>query len=115
VDDADIPFDTCELGPDVGIPATLLIRTRRKRFAEFPLTLDMVRIATAGPFALRGPHDGIAVGIAQLIPPDQAAAVAACADPSGGLVDAQLAARFQTLSPLVGFTAPADRPGKRNG
>jgi hypothetical protein len=106
VDDADILFDTCELGPDIGIPATMLIRVRRKRVAEFPLTLDMVRVATAGPVLIRGPHDGAAFGLAQLIPADQAAAVAACADPNGGLSDAALAASFRTLSPLVGYWSP---------
>lgn len=106
IDDADILFDTCELGPDIGIPATLLIRVRRKRIAEFQLTLDMVRVATAGPFVLRGPHDGVAFGTAQLIPADQAAAVADCANPNGGLADAKLAASFGTLSPLVGYWSP---------
>lgn len=106
VDHADLLFDTCELGPDIGIPATLLIRVRRKRTAEFPLTLDMVRVATAAPLIVRGPHDGVALGRAQLIPADQAAAIADCADPAGGLADAQLAASFQTLSPLVGYWAP---------
>lgn len=113
VKDADILFDTCELGPDVGLPATLRIRIRRRLIAEFPLTLDMVRVATVGPFVLRGLHDGLAAGVAQLVPPDQAEAVADCADPNGGITDADLVASFQTISQLTGYTAPAKRKGKR--
>lgn len=113
VKDADLLFDTCELGPDLGIPATLRIRDRRRRFAEFQVTLDLVRIVTTGPFVLRGPHEGLAAGVARLVPADQAAAIADCADPNGGLADAQLEASFQTLSPLTGYTARATRRGKR--
>ena len=100
VDGARTLFDSCELGPDLGIPVTLSIRRARKRWVRFELTLQMIRVATIGPFVLEGAEGGRARGLAQLVPADLNAALAACGDPQGGITEAGLEASFETLATL---------------
>ena len=102
VNDAETLFDTCELGPDVGVPLTLSIRRARKSWARFPLTLEMLRVATIGPFIVHGPGGGRASGLARLVPPDLNTALVECGDLAGGLTDATLEASFTTSADLVG-------------
>lgn len=95
-------FDSCELGPDLGIPVKLAIRRARGRWVKFPLTLQMFRVTTIGPFILQGAGGGSAHGLAQLVPPDFQQALVACGDPQGGITVADLRAAFETAAPLAG-------------
>jgi hypothetical protein len=92
-------FDTCELGPDVDLPGTMTLRLGRTR-ASFAITVDLVRLALAGPFLLTTPGGGRGAGVAQFIPANAATAVQLCA--TTGIKTATLSASFSTLSPLVG-------------
>lgn len=98
---AQTPFDSCELGPDLGIPVTLAIRRAPRRWLRYPLTLELARIATFGPFLLHGAGGGWAHGTAELVPADLNQALAECGDPAGGIRAADLVAAFETGSPLV--------------
>ena len=95
-------FDTCELGPDFGLRGPLTMRRRPGRWVRFPITLDLARLAIAGPLALRAAGGGLAVGLAQFTPADPRQALFQCGGAGGGLTDARLTASMHTLSPLVG-------------
>ena len=47
-------FDTCELGPDFGLHGLARIGTQRLH-----ITVNLARIAVAGPFILTTPHHGL--------------------------------------------------------
>jgi hypothetical protein len=97
--DQGILFDTCEFGPDVDLHGILQV-SGPSGPEDFKITIDLLRLAVAGPFLLTGPHSGRALGTAQFTPKDQAAAVQGCG--AGGVTDASLAASFNTLRPLAG-------------
>jgi len=108
-------FDTCELGPDFDLHGLLTISRERKGrgpfLSRFPITVDLARLALAGPFELRAARGGLAVGVAQFAPagaPQQA--LAQCGGADGGLTAATLTATFRTLSPLVAG-GRSGRPG----
>lgn len=84
-------FDTCELGPDLNLRGVASIGSGR-----YAITIDLLRLAVAGPFTLTTRHDGRALGIAEF----STAAPQDCL--IGGVATAVLSASFQTLSPLVG-------------
>jgi hypothetical protein len=82
-------FDTCELGPDFALHGLATIGTR-----QLHITINLARLAVAGPFVLTTPHHGLALGIAQFAtsnPTD-------CITPGVGA--ATLSANFQTVKPL---------------
>jgi hypothetical protein len=97
--DQGILFDTCEFGPDVDLHGVLRV-SGPSGPEDFQITIDLLRLAVAGPFLLTSPHSGRALGTAQFAPKDQAAAVQGCG--VGGVTDASLAASFNTLRPLAG-------------
>jgi hypothetical protein len=111
-DDVATIFDTCELGPDFELAGPMTIGSGR-RSARFDVTLDLARVAIAGPFTLRSAGGGLAAGTAQFAPADPAAAPQQCA--TGGVADASLSASFRTLAPLQGRRAarPARAPSSR--
>jgi len=88
-------FDTCELGPDLPLSGAMTIGA-----ARFGVTVDLVRVALAGPFALTTPGGGLAAGVAQFTPASAAAALTQCV--SSGVSQASLSGRFTTVTPLVG-------------
>jgi hypothetical protein len=92
-------FDTCELGPDLNLSGILGVRVGKIK-ARFPITINLVRLALAGPFVLTTPLGGRAAGTAMFTPSDPAAALRQCI--TTGVATATLSGRFQTLSPLVG-------------
>jgi hypothetical protein len=92
-------FDTCELGPDFDLHGLLAIGATGKR-SLFEITVNLARLALAGPFALTTPGGGMGVGIAQFNPADPSSAPQQCA--TSGVSAATLAANFNTVSPLVG-------------
>lgn len=95
-------FDTCELGPDFDLHGILEIAGGRGRPLRLPITLDLARLALAGPFELRAARGGLAVGVAQFAPSgDPQQALMQCAGANGGLTAASLSATFRTLSPLI--------------
>jgi hypothetical protein len=92
-------FDTCELGPDFGLRGTLRIGA-----ARFAITVNLARLALAGPLLVTTARGGVAVGLAQFAPTgDPATALRSCA--GAGIAAATLTARFRTLRPLSG-TSP---------
>ena len=88
-------FDTCELGPDFPLSGTMTIGSVR-----FGATVDLLRLALAGPFALSTPGGGLAAGLAQFSPASAAAALTQCV--STGVTQASLSGRFATVTPLAG-------------
>jgi hypothetical protein len=97
-------FDTCELGPDFGLRGVALIGSGATR-ARFAVTVNLARLAVAGPFVLNASGGGSAAGVAQFEPADTAAAVQQCG--ADGVSKASLSAEFQTLAALVGVADPA--------
>jgi hypothetical protein len=91
-------FDTCELGPDFGLRGMLRIGG-----ARFAITVNLARLALAGPLLVTTNGGGVALGLAQFAPGDPATALRSCA--GAGIADATLSATFRTLRPLAG-TAP---------
>ena len=98
-DDVHTLFDTCELGPDVRLHGRAMIGPRHSR-VRFQITVDLARLAVAGPFQLTADLGGRAAGVAQFTPPDQTTAVQACA--GSGVSTATLSGNFKTIKPLVG-------------
>jgi hypothetical protein len=93
--DASTLFDTCELGPDFPLRGVMTIGA-----ARFDATVDLLRLALAGPFAITTPGGGLGAGVAQFEPASAAAALTQCV--STGVTQATLAGRFATVTPLVG-------------
>ncbi len=102
-------FDTCEFGPDLGLRGTMTIGAGSRR-ALFQITINLPRLALAGPFSLTTAAGGRALGVAQFEPPNQSTAPAQCA--STGIGSAKLSASFRTTSALVGTSGPASAPGR---
>jgi hypothetical protein len=96
-------FDTCEFGPDLGLSGTMTIGSGPDRVL-FQITINLPRLALAGPFSLTAAGGGRAVGVAQFEPPNSSSAPQQCA--SGGIGSASLAASFNTVSALVGTADP---------
>jgi hypothetical protein len=92
-------FDTCELGPDFNLPGALTIGPSGKR-ARFAITVNLARLAVAGPFLLTTEGRGLAYGVAQFSPSNNSTAAQQCA--TTGIAAATLSASFTTASPLVG-------------
>jgi hypothetical protein len=90
-------FDTCELGPDFGLHGTLGIGG-----ARYAITVNLARLALAGPLIVTTTGGGLAVGVAQFSPGDPATALRSCA--GAGIASATLSATFRTLRPLAGTT-----------
>jgi hypothetical protein len=82
-------FDTCELGPDLGLHGLATIGTQ-----QLHITINLARLAVAGPFALSTQHQGLALGVAEF----------ATANPTDclapGVGAATLTANLQTVRPL---------------
>lgn len=82
-------FDTCELGPDLDLHGLATIGRQKLH-----ITVNLARVALAGPFVLTTPHHGLALGVAQF----------STANPTGcitpGVSAATLSGNFQTLKPL---------------
>jgi hypothetical protein len=101
-------FDTCELGPDIGLTGVARIAAGR-RVDRFDVRVDLARLALAGPFVLRTAHHGWAAGVAQFQPPGAPQdALAACA--GAGVATATLSASFSSIAPLVGTRGRARHP-----
>jgi hypothetical protein len=94
-------FDTCEVGPDFNLQGTATIGTGASRDL-FAITINLARLALAGPFAVTTPGGGLGLGVATFQPPDPTAAVQACA--GSGVATATLAGNFTTVTPLVGVS-----------
>jgi hypothetical protein len=88
-------FDTCELGPDFPLHGVLAIGASR-----FAVSIDLVRVALAGPFVVTTRGGGLGVGVASFNPGNQTAAIEHCL--GAGVGSASLSASFSTLRPLVG-------------
>jgi hypothetical protein len=87
-------FDTCELGPDLPLTGTMTIGADR-----YTVTVDLLRVALAGPFLITTGGGGLGVGVATFTPPgNELDAVEACA--GAGIATATLAANFSTIEPL---------------
>lgn len=102
-------FDTCELGPDFDLQGTMTIGTPPGRDL-FAITVNLARVALAGPFAVTTEGNGLGVGVGQFSPADASSAPQQCA--TTGVAAASLSGSFNTISPLVGTRAPqpAARP-----
>jgi hypothetical protein len=88
-------FDTCELGPDLPLAGTMTIGSDR-----YTVTVDLLRVALAGPFLITTRGGGLGVGVATFTPAgNQLAAIEACA--GAGIANASLSANFTTVEPLV--------------
>jgi len=96
-------FDTCEFGPDFDLPGVILVGVGARR-AEFKITINLARLALAGPFVLTTIGKGQALGVATFTPPSTATGVKQCA--SSGITTATLAGNFNTTSTLVGRADP---------
>jgi hypothetical protein len=105
-DDVHTLFDTCELGPDVGLHGLAWISAGRDR-ARFAIVIHLARVAIAGPFALTTIHSGRALGVASFMPADPVGAARACG--AAGVASATLTGSFRTVTPLVGVSDPSDR------
>jgi hypothetical protein len=88
-------FDTCELGPDFPLRGTLTVGT-----AAYAVTVDLGRVALAGPFALTTGGGGLALGVASFNPGNPTTALLQCL--STGVATASLSAQFTTVRPLIG-------------
>ena len=93
--DVSTVFDTCELGPDFDLHGTATIGSGTAR-ARFQITINLSRLALAGPFELTTSGGGDAYGVAELEPQSSSAAPQQCA--SSGVASASLAASFQSLT-----------------
>lgn len=88
-------FDTCELGPDLPLTGTLTIGSDR-----YTVTIDLLRLALAGPFVITTRGDGLGAGVATFTPAgNQLTAVEDCL--GAGVAHASLTASFSTVKPLV--------------
>jgi hypothetical protein len=94
-DHASTLFDTCELGPDFPLRGSMTIGGDR-----FAVTIDLLRAALAGPFAISTAGGGLGVGVASFNPGSPIVALSECV--KGGVATASLAANFSTLRPLIG-------------
>jgi hypothetical protein len=83
-------FDTCELGPDFGLQGLARIGSQ-----NLNITINLARIAVAGPFLLTTPGGGLALGIAQFATTNPTDCI------SPGVRTATLTANFQTLTRLT--------------
>jgi hypothetical protein len=93
--DASTLFDTCELGPDLPLTGTMTIGSDR-----FTVTVDLLRLALAGPFLVTTRGGGLGAGVATFTPPgNQLTAAEACA--GAGIATASLSANFSTIEPLL--------------
>lgn len=82
-------FDTCELGPDFGLHGLATIGGQ-----NLHITVNLARLAIAGPFVLTTPHHGLALGIAQFTTANPTDCI------SPGVASATLTGSFQTVRPL---------------
>lgn len=82
-------FDTCELGPDFGLHGTMAIGSQ-----PFDITVNLPRLAVAGPFTLTTSDGGLASGVASFSTPSPTDCI------SSGVASATLSGSFQTLTPL---------------
>ena len=96
-------FDTCELGPDFDLHGDLTIGPAAQRDL-FKITVNLARLALAGPFAVTTTGSGLGAGAAQFNPADASTAPQQCA--TTGIGAATLAASFNTLSALIGARQP---------
>jgi hypothetical protein len=99
-------FDTCELGPDFNLPGTLAVQAGGQ-MTDFPITINLARLALFGPFTLTTPGGGRAAGTAQFVPANAVGALVQCA--SSGIATATLSGSFTTSAPLVGHRHPKHR------
>ena len=100
-------FDTCELGPDFNLHGTLAVASGGIT-ADFPVTINLLRLALFGPFTVTTPDGGRAAGTAQFSPANAAGAIVLCG--STGVATATLSGTFKTSAPLVGaVVAPSRR------
>jgi len=97
-------FDTCQLGPDFNLDGDVRIASGHPQTNTFDVTVNLARLALAGPFLLTTPGGGLALGVAQFTPGDPAAAVQQCL--STGVDAASLSGTFSTLLPLAGSASP---------
>jgi hypothetical protein len=97
-------FDTCEFGPDVGLAGQLVIGAAADR-AQFAVTINLARLALAGPFELATTGGGAGIGTATFTPPSSTGAVTQCA--ATGIGTATLGGNFTTTAQLVGAADPA--------
>jgi hypothetical protein len=100
-------FDTCELGPDFDLQGLMTIAPAGRR-SLFEITVNLARLALAGPFAVTTGGGGLGAGIAQFNPADAASAPQQCA--TTGVSAASLTASFNTLEALIGSRAAAAAP-----
>lgn len=105
-------FDTCELGPDFNLRGVLAV-VQGTVTANFPITINLARLALFGPLSLTTPGGGNAFGTATFTPANAAQALVQCG--STGISTATLSGRFTTTSPLVGtvVTPPPQARRKR--
>jgi hypothetical protein len=99
-------FDTCELGPDFNLLGTLAVQSGGTT-TDFPVTINLLRLALFGPFTLTTPGGGRAAGTAQFTPANATAAILQCS--STGIATATLAGSFTTSAPLVGAVVTPPR------
>ncbi len=84
-----------ELGPDFPLTGAMTIGS-----AHYTVTLDLLRLAVAGPFVITTRGGGLGAGVATFIPAgDQVTAVEDCL--GAGVAHASLSASFSTVRPLV--------------
>ncbi len=105
-------FDTCEFGPDVGLAGEMVIGAGADR-AQFAITINLARLALAGPFALDTTGGGAGLGTATFTPPSPTGAVQQCA--VTGIATATLAGNFTTTAQLVGVATPATSTATATG
>ena len=92
-------FDTCELGPDFDLHGILAVEDGTTT-TDFPITINLARLALFGPFTLTTPGGGDALGTAEFEPSNAVQALQQCA--TTGVATATLAGRFTTSAPLIG-------------
>jgi hypothetical protein len=98
-------FDTCEFGPDYNLGGTLAI-TVGTTTAHFAVTIDLTRLALAGPFTVTTAGGGRGSGTATFTPAGSTAtAITQCV--GTGIAHATLAGSFTTTAALQGTLIPA--------
>ena len=97
-------FDTCELGPDFNLSGTMAARAGGQT-TDFPITINLARLALFGPFTLTTPGGGKASGTAQFEPANAIGAIVQCA--TTGIATATLSGSFKTSAPLIGSVVTA--------
>jgi hypothetical protein len=110
VTNVETAFDTCELGPDFNLHGILAVEQGAVT-TDFPITINLARLALFGPLTLTTPGGGSAFGTAQFEPANAVQAIQQCV--STGVATATLAGSFQTTAPLVGSVVtppPKARP-----